>query len=113
MVVYTAACKSDNPELVAAREKGIPTLERSVMLGILTEKFPFSIAVSGTHGKTTTTGMLTQILMEAGKDPSAIIGGKLPLIGGNGRVGKSGCIVCEACEYVDTFCSCTLRSPCC
>ena len=103
VVVYTAACNSDNPELVAAREKGIPTLERSVMLGILTEKFPFSIAVSGTHGKTTTTGMLTQILMEAGKDPSAIIGGKLPLIGGNGRVGKSGCIVCEACEYVDTF----------
>lgn len=103
VVVYTAACKSDNPELVAAREKGIPTLERSVMLGILTEKFPFSIAVSGTHGKTTTTGMLAQILMEAGKDPSAIIGGKLPLIGGNGRVGKSGCIVCEACEYVDTF----------
>ena len=103
VVVYTAACKPDNPELVAARAKGIPTLERSVMLGILTEKFPFSIAVSGTHGKTTTTGMLTQILIEAGKDPSAIIGGKLPLIGGNGRVGKSDCIVVEACEYVDTF----------
>ena len=102
-VVYTAACRPDNPELVAAREKGIPTLERSVMLGMLTEKFPFSIAVSGTHGKTTTTGMLTQILIEAGKDPSAIIGGKLPLIGGNGRVGKSDCIVVEACEYVDTF----------
>ncbi|MCH5352576.1 MAG: UDP-N-acetylmuramate--L-alanine ligase [Acutalibacter sp.] len=103
VVVYTAACKQDNPELVAARERGIPTLERSVMLGILTEKFPFSIAVSGTHGKTTTTGMLTQILIEDGKDPSAIIGGKLPLIGGNGRVGKSDCIVVEACEYVDTF----------
>ena len=103
VVVYTAACKPDNPELVAARAKGIPTLERSVMLGILTEKFPFSIAVSGTHGKTTTTGMLTQILIEDGKDPSAIIGGKLPLIGGNGRVGKSDCIVVEACEYVDTF----------
>ncbi len=102
-VIYTAACKQDNPELVAARERGIPTLERSVMLGILTARFPDSIAVSGTHGKTTTTGMLTQILLEAGKDPSAIIGGKLPLIGGNGRVGKSGCIVCEACEYVDTF----------
>jgi len=102
-VVYTAACKQDNPELVAAREKGIPTLERSVMLGMLTEKFPYPIAVSGTHGKTTTTGMLTQILMEAGKDPSAIIGGKLPLIEGNGRVGKSDTIVCEACEYVDTF----------
>lgn len=102
-VVYTAACKSDNPELAAAREKGIPTLERSVMLGMLTQKFPCPVAVSGTHGKTTTTGMLTQILMEAGMDPSAIIGGKLPLIGGNGRVGKSDTIVCEACEYVDTF----------
>ncbi len=102
-VVYTAACKQDNPELVAAREKGIPTLERSVMLGMLTDKFPYPIAVSGTHGKTTTTGMLTQIFLEAGKDPSAIIGGKLPLIGGNGRVGKSDYIVCEACEYVDTF----------
>lgn len=102
-VIYTAACKQDNPELVAAREKGIPTLERSVALGMLTAKFSYPVAVSGTHGKTTTTGMLTQILIEAGKDPSAIIGGKLPLIGGNGRVGKSDLIVCEACEYVDTF----------
>ena len=57
-VVYTAACKADNPELVAAREKGIPTLERSVMLGMLTEKFKRPVAVSGTHGKTTTTAML-------------------------------------------------------
>lgn len=103
VVVYTAACKQDNPELVAAREKGIPTLERSVMLGLLTKKFKTPIGVSGTHGKTTTTGMLTQILIEAGMDPSAVIGGKLPLIGGNGRVGKSDTIVCEACEYVDTF----------
>ncbi len=102
-VVYTAACKQDNPELAAAREKGIPCLERSVMLGMLTEKFPYPIAVSGTHGKTSTTAMLTQIFLEAGRDPSAIIGGKLPLIGGNGLVGKSQYIVCEACEYVDTF----------
>ena len=102
-VVYTAACRDDNPELVAAREKGIPCLERSVVLGMMTEKFPCPVAVSGTHGKTTTTGMITQILMEAGRDPSAIIGGKLPLIGGNGRVGKSDTIVVEACEYVDTF----------
>lgn len=102
-VVYTAACRKDNPELVAARERGIPCLERSVVLGMLTEKFPFPMAVSGTHGKTTTTGMLTQIMMEAGRDPSAIIGGKLPLIGGNGRVGKSDTLVVEACEYVDTF----------
>lgn len=103
LVVYTAAAKQDNPELVAAREKGIPTLERSVMLGLLTKKFSNAIAVSGTHGKTTTTGMITQILIEAGRDPSAVIGGKLPFIGGNGRVGKSENMVCEACEYVDTF----------
>lgn len=102
-VVYTAACKPDNPELTAAREKGIPTLERSVMLGMLTDKFACPVAVSGTHGKTTTTAMLTQIFMEAGKDPSAIIGGKLPLLNSNCRVGKSELMVCEACEYVDTF----------
>ncbi len=103
MLVYTAAVKADNPELVAAREKGIPVVERSVMLGMVTRRYPHPVAVSGTHGKTTTTAMITQILLHAGKDPSAVIGGKLPLIGGNGRVGKSGTIVCEACEYVDTF----------
>ena len=102
-LVYTAACRPDNPELVAAREKGIPTLERAVMLGMLTEKYKELIAVSGTHGKTTTTAMLTQILVEAGRDPSAIIGGKLPLIGSNCLSGNSGGIVCEACEYVDSF----------
>ncbi len=102
-LVYTAACKPDNPELAAAREKAIPTLERSVMLGMLTSLYPELVAVSGTHGKTTTTAMLTQILVEAGRDPSAIIGGKLPLIGGNSRVGASDTMVCEACEYVDSF----------
>jgi UDP-N-acetylmuramate--alanine ligase len=103
LVVYTAAVKADNPELVAAREKGIPTVERSVMLGIVSSRYPNSIAVSGTHGKTTTTALITQILINAGIDPTAVIGGKLPFIGANGRVGKSGTIVCEACEYVDTF----------
>lgn len=102
-VVYTAACRADNPELVAARERGVPTLERSVMLGMLTAKYPRLLAVSGTHGKTTTTSMLTQIFIEAGADPSAIIGGKLPLINSNCRVGGSDTIICEACEYVDTF----------
>ncbi|NLJ31807.1 MAG: UDP-N-acetylmuramate--L-alanine ligase [Clostridiales bacterium] len=103
LVVYTAAVKPDNPELVAAKEMGIPVVERSVMLGMVTRRFKNSIAVSGTHGKTTTTAMITQVLLNAGADPSAVIGGKLPLIGGNGRAGKSETIVCEACEYVDTF----------
>ena len=103
LVVYTAAVKNDNPELLAAEEKGIPTVERSVMLGIVTRRYQNSIAVSGTHGKTTTTAMITQVCIDGGKDPSAIIGGKLPYIGGNGRVGKSHTMICEACEYVDTF----------
>mgnify|MGYP001424667274 CR=1 FL=1 len=103
LVVYTAAVKADNPELVAARAKGIPVVERSVMLGMVTRRYPNPVAVSGTHGKTTTTALITQILINAGIDPTAIIGGKLPFIGGNGRVGKSDTIVCEACEYVDTF----------
>ncbi len=102
-LVYTSACKADNPELVEAKKRGIPTLERCVMLGMLTDRYPQLIGVSGTHGKTTTTSMLTQIFMEAGRDPSAIIGGKLPLIGSNSRVGGSGTIICEADEYVETF----------
>lgn len=103
LVVYTAAVKQDNPELVSAREQGIKTMERSEMLGIVSDKYDNSIAVSGTHGKTTTTAMITQILMGCNLDPSAIIGGKLPFIGGNSAVGKSDIIVCEACEYVNTF----------
>lgn len=103
LVVYTAAVKQDNPELVAAKEQGIPAIERSVMLGMVARRYQNSIAVSGTHGKTSTTAMLTQILINGGKDPTAIIGGKLPFIGGNGRVGASENMVCEACEYVDTF----------
>ena len=103
LVVYTAAVKADNPELVAAKEKGIPCLERSIMLGIVTRRYNRSVAVAGTHGKTSTTAMISQILIGSGFEPSAIIGGKLPAIGGNSYVGESDIIVCEACEYVDTF----------
>ena len=103
LVVYSAAVQQDNLELVAARSKGIPTVERSVLLGELARKYANAVGVAGTHGKTTTTAMITQILMTADMDPSAVIGGKLNLIGGNGRAGKSDIIVCEACEYVDTF----------
>lgn len=103
LVVYSAAVKENNPERKAAAEQNIPCIERSVMLGVVTRRYKRSIAVSGTHGKTTTTAMLSQILIGSGFDPSAIIGGKLPFIGGNSYVGQSDIIVCEACEYVDTF----------
>lgn len=103
LVVYSAAVKETNPERKAAVEQGIPCIERSVMLGVVCRRYKRSIAVSGTHGKTSTTAMLSQILIGSGFDPSAIIGGKLPFIGGNSYVGQSDIIVCEACEYVDTF----------
>lgn len=103
LVVYTAAVKLDNPELVSAKENNIPAVERCIMLGAVVEKYQKSVAVCGTHGKTTTTSMITQIFTSADFDPTAIIGAKLPFIGGNSRVGKSDIIVCEACEYVDTF----------
>lgn len=103
LVVYSAAIKEDNVERAEAAKRRIPCIERSVMLGLLCEKYKNTVAVSGTHGKTTTTAMITQILTMAKKDPSAIIGGKLPAINGNSRTGKSDTIVCEACEYVDSF----------
>lgn len=103
LVVYSAAIEENNPERLAASKRNIPCIERSVLLGMLSDRYRHSIAVSGTHGKTTTTAMITQLLLEGGKDPSAVIGGKLPLIHGNGRTGHSDMIVCEACEYVDTF----------
>lgn len=103
LVVYSAAIKEDNVERAEAAKRGLPCIERAVMLGLLCAKYKNTVAVSGTHGKTTTTAMITQILTMANKDPSAIIGGKLPAINGNSRTGKSDIIVCEACEYVDSF----------
>ncbi len=103
MIIYTAALLPDNPELVAAKASGIPTYERSKLLGAITRIYPNSICISGTHGKTTACSMLTQILIEADFDPTAVIGGKLPLTGTNGMVGKSEHMVCEACEFVNTF----------
>ena len=103
MVVFTAALLPDNPELVAARVKGIPTFVRSKLFGAVTRKYSNCVGVCGTHGKTTVTSMISQILIENGFDPSAVIGGKLPLTGTNGRVGKTETLICEACEYKDTF----------
>ncbi|MDP4119676.1 MAG: UDP-N-acetylmuramate--L-alanine ligase [Bacillota bacterium] len=103
LVVYTAAVRKDNPELLEAEKRGIPALERAEMLGLVAKRYRRSIAVSGTHGKTTTTAMLSQILIGSGFNPSAIIGGKLPFIGGNSYVGESDILVCEACEFVNSF----------
>ncbi len=103
MIIYTAALLKDNPELVAAKASGIPTFERSKLLGAVTRIYPNSICISGTHGKTTVCSMLTQILVQSDFDPTAVIGGKLPLTGSNGLVGNSDHMVCEACEFVDTF----------
>ncbi len=102
-VIYTAAIPPENPELKAAMDSGILVLERAKMLGLITQGYHNAICVSGTHGKTTTSAMITQILLEADMDPSVVIGGKLPLLHGSGRVGKSDLMVCEACEFKDHF----------
>ena len=103
MIVYTAAIMADNPELIAAKASGIPTFERSKLLGAVSRKFGNCIGISGTHGKTTSTSMLTQVLINAGADPSAVIGGKLPMTGTNGITGNTDLFVCEACEFSNTF----------
>ena len=103
LVVYSAAIHDENPELKAARARGIPAVERSVMLGYVSRMYSHSVCVSGTHGKTTTTAMIATALELAGRDPSAVIGGKLPLIGGYGKAGEGDDIVIEACEYAETF----------
>ena len=103
LIVHTAAILPDNPELIAAKASGVPVLERSELLGIITELHKDTVCVSGTHGKTTVTSMITQILVMQGMDISSVIGGKLPLIHGSGIAGKSGTMICEACEFQDHF----------
>ena len=105
LVVYTAAVKQDNPELARAKELGIPLMTRAELLGQIMKNYETSIAVSGTHGKTTTTSMLTSVLLKADADPTVSVGGMLPSIGGNIRIGQSGCFVTEACEYTNSFLS--------
>ncbi len=103
LVVMSAAVKKDNPEVAAAREKGIPVISRAAMLGRLMAQYPDSVAVTGTHGKTTTTGM-TALVLEAGDlDPTVLIGGDLPAYGGNARLGSSAVFLAEACEAYDSF----------
>jgi len=105
VVVYTAAIHPDNPEFAAAKAAGIPMLTRAELLGQMMRNYRTSIAVSGTHGKTTTTSMLSIILLEARKDPTISVGGILPEIGGNIRVGHSDVFLTEACEYTNSFLS--------
>ena len=103
LVVYTAAIHDDNPELRAAHEKGIRIMDRAHLLGQIMDEYHDSVAVSGTHGKTTTTSMVSEILLVAEKDPTITVGGILPTIGSNLRIGNSPYFVAEACEYFDSF----------
>ena len=103
MIVYSAAISRDNPELAAALESGVPTFQRAELLGELSRRFSNCVGICGTHGKTTVTSMTTQVMIDAGLDPSAVIGGKLPLTDSYGRVGKTENIVMESCEFQDTF----------
>lgn len=102
-VVYTAAVHDDNVELVHAIELGIPVIERSTFLGEITRCYQNTIAVSGTHGKTTTTSLVSLCFVEAGKNPSIQVGAIIPELHGNYRVGNSEDFIIEACEYVESF----------
>lgn len=103
LVVYTAAIHEDNPEFLCAREKNLPMITRAELLGQIMDNYRNSIAVAGTHGKTTTTSMISQILLSANTDPTITVGGILQAIDGNLRVGKSNVFISEACEYTNSF----------
>ncbi len=103
LVVYTAAIKEDNLEYQAVLSKNIPTLSRAQLLGQIMSNYDTGIAISGTHGKTTTTSMLSQVLLQADADPTISVGGILKAIGGNIRVGNSEIFLTEACEYTNSF----------
>jgi len=103
LFVYTAAIHPDNPEWIAKEEKNIPSLSRAELLGEIMRNFELPIAVSGTHGKTTTTSMISEIVLSAGLDPTITVGGILPSINGNIRIGHSDYFITEACEYTNSF----------
>lgn len=102
-VIYTAAVKNDNPELVAAKSRNIPALDRADMVGDVMLHYNRNISIAGTHGKTTTTSMMSLILLKAGLDPTVSVGGVLDQIGGNVRDGGLDNMVIESCEYTDSF----------
>lgn len=103
LVVYTAAIHHNNPELVMANQLGIRIMNRAVFLGQLMQNYPNTIAISGTHGKTSTTSMVSTIFVHAGTNPTITVGGNLKEIGGNYRIGTGDYFITEACEYVDSF----------
>jgi len=103
LIVYTAAVKENNPELAEARNLNIPIIDRATLLGLIMKKYPYSIAVSGTHGKTTTTSMISVILLKSGLNPTIHVGGELDSIGGTTRIGNGRYLVAEACEYYESF----------
>ena len=105
VLIYTAAVKADNPELVAATQMNIPLLTRAEFLGQIMKNYHTAIGVSGTHGKTTTTSMLSQIMLEANTDPTILVGGIMPAINGNTRIGHSDNMITEPCEYTNSFLS--------
>ena len=105
VAVYTAAIHEDNPELKAVRERGIPVLTRAQLLGEMMRNYRQAVAVAGTHGKTTTTSMITDMLLAGALNPTISVGGILKDIGGNIRVGGSELFVTEACEYTNSFLS--------
>ena len=102
-IIRTAAAHNDNPEIAAARQMGIPLFERAQAWGVIMQAYKNAICVAGTHGKTTTTSMITHILLETEMDPTVMIGGYLPLLHAGHRVGKGDTIILESCEYCDSF----------
>ena len=102
-VIRTAAAHNDNPEIAAARSAGIPVFERAQAWGVIMREYKNAVCISGTHGKTTTTSMVTHIFMEADTDPTVMIGGYLPLLRAGHRVGNGDTIILESCEYCDSF----------
>ncbi len=103
LIVYTNAILPGNPELEAAKNSGIPCVERAILFGAISRMYTNCIGVCGTHGKTSTTSLLSQLFLESGADPTLVIGGRLPLIDSHGRSGSSDTMICEACEFKDTF----------
>ena len=103
LVVYTAAIPSDNPEIIEAKNQNIELVDRAEFLGLIMKGHKYNVAVAGTHGKTTTTSMLSHITLKANLDPTILVGGELDAINGNFKIGDSEYFITEACEYKESF----------